>query len=107
MLAGSSFARTLNVLRGLQVVHLLVFVVYGPGQHDRMKLVPYAITSLLHGARPKRRAVVARSTGSMSDEASTRLPAPNALADGLRSTVDSCRAELEREKRSVTDPSGG
>jgi hypothetical protein len=38
----------------------------GPGQYDRMKLVPYAITSLLHAARPKLRAVPARSTGSMS-----------------------------------------
>jgi hypothetical protein len=44
----------------------------GPGQYDRMKLVPYAITSLLHAARPKLRAVPARSTGSMSTKWSTR-----------------------------------
>jgi hypothetical protein len=44
----------------------------GPGQYDRMKLVPYAITSLLHAARPKLRAVPARSTGSMSTTWSTR-----------------------------------
>jgi UDP-glucose 4-epimerase len=43
----------MHALHGLQVVHLRVFMVYGPGQHDRTKLIPYVITSLLQGERPK------------------------------------------------------
>jgi UDP-glucose 4-epimerase len=48
-----SFARMLHALHGLQVVNLRIFMVYGPGQHDRTKLVPYVITSLLRSERPK------------------------------------------------------
>jgi UDP-glucose 4-epimerase len=52
-LAAGSFSRMLHALHGLQVVHLRIFMVYGPGQSDRTKLVPYVITSLLQGDRPK------------------------------------------------------
>lgn len=52
-LAAGSFARMLHALHGVQVVNLRVFMVYGPGQHDRTKLVPYVITSLLHSEPPK------------------------------------------------------
>jgi UDP-glucose 4-epimerase len=52
-LAVGSFARMLHALHGLQVVNLRIFMVYGPGQHDRTKLVPYVITSLLRGERPR------------------------------------------------------
>ena len=50
-LAVGSFARMLHALHGLQVVNLRIFMVYGPGQHDRTKLVPYVITSLLQAER--------------------------------------------------------
>jgi nucleoside-diphosphate-sugar epimerase len=52
-LAVGSFARMLHALHGLRVVNLRVFMVYGPGQHDRTKLVPYVVTSLLQYERPK------------------------------------------------------
>ena len=52
-LAVGSFARMLHALHGLPVVNLRVFMAYGPGQHDRSKLVPYVITSLLRGTRPE------------------------------------------------------
>jgi UDP-glucose 4-epimerase len=52
-LAVGSFGRMLHALHGLQVVHLRVFMVYGPGQYDRAKLVPYVITSLLQAERPR------------------------------------------------------
>ena len=52
-LAVGSFARMLHALHGLQVVNLRIFMVYGPGQHDRTKLVPYVITSLLQAERPR------------------------------------------------------
>jgi nucleoside-diphosphate-sugar epimerase len=42
-----------HALYDLCVVNLRVFMVYGPGQPDVKKLVPYVITSLLHGEKPK------------------------------------------------------
>lgn len=52
-LAVGSFARMLHALHELHVVNLRIFMVYGPGQHDRTKLVPYVITSLLRAERPR------------------------------------------------------
>jgi nucleoside-diphosphate-sugar epimerase len=171
-LAAGSFARMLHALHGLQVVHLRVFMVYGPGQHDRTKLVPYVITSLLKGERPKLssgtrpvdwvyvddvvdafvaaasrddlagasldvgsgelvtiRAIVDRiveTVGAGVEPDFGALPerpleivraadvertkvllgwqARTTLADGLRSTVDSYRGELEREEQLAQDP---
>jgi UDP-glucose 4-epimerase len=40
-------------LHELPVVNLRVFMVYGPGQSDQTKLVPYVVTSLLRGEPPK------------------------------------------------------
>ena len=37
----------------LPVVHLRIFMVYGPGQRDLGKLVPYVTTSLLRGETPE------------------------------------------------------
>ena len=51
--AASSFGRMLAALHELPVVNLRVFMVYGPGQRDHTKLVPYVITSFLRGERPK------------------------------------------------------
>jgi nucleoside-diphosphate-sugar epimerase len=174
-LAVSSFARMLHALHGLRVVHLRVFMVYGPGQHDRTKLVPYTITSLLNAARPKLssgaravdwvyvddvvdafvaaasrddlagasldvgtgelvtiRGIVDRIVetvgtavepdfGALPDRPLEIVRAANVertkqllgwqprttLADGLRSTVNWYRAELEREQRSAPGPAGG
>ena len=49
----SAYGRMFNALFGLSVVNLRVFMVYGPGQPDVNKLVPYVITSLLRGDKPK------------------------------------------------------
>jgi UDP-glucose 4-epimerase len=173
-LAVGSFARMLHALHGLQVVNLRIFMVYGPGQHDRTKLVPYVITSLLQAARPKLssgtrpvdwiyvddvvdafvtassrddlagasldvgtgklvtiRAIVEQiveTVGTGVEPAFGALPERpleivrvadvertkdllgwqprTTLTEGLRSTVDWYRAEVEREKRSVPDPPG-
>ena len=51
--AASSFGRMFVALNGLPVVNLRPFAVYGPGQVDETKLVPYVVTSLLRGERPK------------------------------------------------------
>jgi UDP-glucose 4-epimerase len=47
------YGRLFHALYGLSVVHLRVFMVYGPGQRDLRKLVPYVTVSLLRGRAPK------------------------------------------------------
>jgi UDP-glucose 4-epimerase len=48
-----AYARHFQALYELPVVHLRVFMVYGPGQLDLRKLVPYVTVSLLRGDAPK------------------------------------------------------
>jgi nucleoside-diphosphate-sugar epimerase len=48
-----AYARHFQALHDLPVVHLRVFMVYGPGQLDLHKLVPYVTVSLLRGVAPK------------------------------------------------------
>lgn len=173
-LAVGSFARMLHALHGLQVVNLRVFMVYGPGQHDRTRLVPYVITSLLQAERPRlssgtrpvdwvyvddvvdafitassrddlagasvdvgtgelvtigaivERIVETVGTGVEPDFGALperpleivrvadvertkhllRWQPRTTLTEGLRSTVDWYRAELERDELSVPDPPG-
>jgi UDP-glucose 4-epimerase len=51
--AALTYARMFRALYELSVVHLRVFMVYGPGQRDLRKLVPYVTTSLLRGEAPE------------------------------------------------------
>jgi UDP-glucose 4-epimerase len=51
--ASSAYARMFHALYQLPVVILRVFMVYGPGQWDVRKLIPYVILSLLRGEAPK------------------------------------------------------
>ena len=51
--AASAYARMFHALFQLPVVLLRVFMVYGPGQRDLRKLVPYVTLSLLRGEAPK------------------------------------------------------
>jgi UDP-glucose 4-epimerase len=48
-----AYARHFAALHELPVVHLRVFMVYGPGQLDLRKLVPYVTVSLLRGEAPR------------------------------------------------------
>jgi UDP-glucose 4-epimerase len=48
-----AYARHFQALHELPVVHLRVFMVYGPGQLDLRKLVPNVTVSLLRGEAPK------------------------------------------------------
>ena len=50
--AASSYARMCNALFQTPVTIARVFMVYGPGQKDIRKLVPYTILSLLNGKSP-------------------------------------------------------
>jgi UDP-glucose 4-epimerase len=51
--AASAYSQLFDQLYGLPVVNLRVFMVYGPGQWDGTKLVPYVISSLLRGEGPR------------------------------------------------------
>ena len=51
--AASGYARMFHALYGLRVVIARVFMVYGPDQKDRKKLIPYVIDSLLKGESPR------------------------------------------------------
>jgi UDP-glucose 4-epimerase len=51
--AASDYARMFHALYGFPVAIARVFMVYGPGQQDETKLVPYVIRSLLSGEAPK------------------------------------------------------
>lgn len=51
--ASSSYARMFHALYSTPVVTARLFMVYGPDQKDRMKLVPYVTLSLLRGELPR------------------------------------------------------
>jgi UDP-glucose 4-epimerase len=51
--ATTAYARLFDQLYCLPIVNLRVFMVYGPGQRDGTKLVPYVINSLLRGEGPE------------------------------------------------------
>lgn len=51
--AASSYARMFRALYGTPVVLLRFFMVYGPGQADEKKLVPYVIRALLDDRAPE------------------------------------------------------
>jgi nucleoside-diphosphate-sugar epimerase len=50
--AASTYARMFHALYDLPLVHLRIFMVYGPGQRDTTKLIPYVTTALLRGEQP-------------------------------------------------------
>lgn len=51
--ASSGYARMFNELYQTSVNTARIFMVYGPGQKDLNKLIPYVILSLLRGEAPK------------------------------------------------------
>lgn len=51
--ASSSYARMFHALYRTPVVMTRLFMVYGPGQKDVTKLIPYVTLSLLNGQSPK------------------------------------------------------
>jgi nucleoside-diphosphate-sugar epimerase len=51
--ASSSYGRMFHKLYGLPVVNLRTYMVYGPGQRDGMKLIPYVARALQRGEPPQ------------------------------------------------------
>lgn len=50
--ASAAYGRMFNLLYGVPVTSARVFMVYGPGQQDLTKLVPYTVRCLLRGEAP-------------------------------------------------------
>ena len=50
--AAGVYGEMFHALYNLPFVHLRVFMVYGPGQKDVSKLIPYSILSMLQGKSP-------------------------------------------------------
>jgi len=51
--SASGYARMFRALYQTQVVIVKIFMVYGPGQSDQTKLIPYVTRSLLQGDIPR------------------------------------------------------
>ena len=51
--AAASYAKMFHALYDFPVVHLRVFMVYGPAQQDLRKLIPYVILESLQGRTPE------------------------------------------------------
>jgi nucleoside-diphosphate-sugar epimerase len=51
--ASGAYARMFHALYGVPIVILRIFMVYGPGQQDVQKLIPYATLSMLKGESPQ------------------------------------------------------
>lgn len=51
-MASTLYGKMFYFLYNLPVVMLRIFMVYGPGQYDLTKLIPYTITILLNGKSP-------------------------------------------------------
>ena len=100
----------------LEVVHLQIFMVYGPGQRDEKKLVPYLITSLLDGQHVETSSgtrlvdwvfiddVVEGIVRCMRVEQAPEVPVP--LGTGRLSSVAEVVATIHRLVGSSVDGSG-
>ncbi|MCS7006814.1 MAG: SDR family NAD(P)-dependent oxidoreductase [Thermoleophilia bacterium] len=81
------FARMLHALHGLRIAHLRVFMVFGPGQRDRTKLIPYVTTSLLRGVTPKLSSGTRLVDWIYVDDAVDALLAASTKVDDLAGTA--------------------
>lgn len=51
--AAAGYSKMFHHLYGVDTVNLRIFMVYGPGQWDGTKLIPYVISSILRGESPR------------------------------------------------------
>ncbi len=109
--AAALYGSLFRNLYGLEVVHLRIHMVYGPGQRDLSKLVPSVIASALAGRPPEvasgRRRVDWIYVADVVDAivaAATVDPAPGVTVDVGTGTLHSVREVVEQIVRAV-DPS--
>jgi UDP-glucose 4-epimerase len=87
-LAAGVYARMFRTLYGTPSVWLRIFMVYGPGQSDHTKLVPYSVLSLLNGEAPELRSGARRVDWIYIEDVVDALIA-TALTSGVEgSTLD-------------------
>jgi len=104
--AASAYGRMFHALYGTPVVILRLFMVYGPGQQDLRKLVPYVILSLLKGETPRLSSGVRKADWIFVDDVVAGYLAAIA-ANGLEgSTVDLGTGRLESVRTIVEELCG-
>jgi nucleoside-diphosphate-sugar epimerase len=87
--AASAYARMFHALYATPVALARIFMVYGPGQQDLLKLVPYVALSLLRGESPR------LSSGQRPvDWIYVEDVVNGLLAMGLAPGIDGCTLDL-------------
>lgn len=86
--AAGAYGRMFHSLHGVPVVMLRIFMVYGPGQRDESKLVPYVITSLLRGQSPELSSGTRLVDWVYVDDVVDALIASTATEQALGETLD-------------------
>ena len=86
--ASSGYARMFRALYQLDVVTLRVFMVYGPGQGDLKKLIPYVTLALLRGESPKLSSGQRQVDWIYVDDVVEGFVAAAEANDGIGQTVD-------------------
>lgn len=87
-LASSTYGRMFYSLYGLPVVILHLFMVYGPGQRDTKKLVPYVTLSVLKDERPSLMSGIRRVDWIYIDDVVEGLVASAQADKALGQTID-------------------
>jgi nucleoside-diphosphate-sugar epimerase len=87
--AASAYGRMFHSLYRTPVATLRLFMVYGPGQQDVKKLVPYVTLSLLEGRAPELSSGVRRVDWIYVDDV-----VDGYLAAALSPAVDGCTIDL-------------
>ena len=101
--AASSYARMCHTLYHLPVVLLRIFMVYGPGQRDLRKLVPYVTLSLLRGEAPRLSSGIRRVDWVYVDDVIEALVAAGQAPDVEGKTIDVGSGRLVGVRDVVTE----
>ena len=92
-----------HTLYHLPVVLLRIFMVYGPGQRDLRKLVPYVTLSLLRGEAPKLSSGIRRVDWVYVDDVIEALVAAGQAPDVEGKTIDVGSGRLVGVRDVVTE----
>jgi nucleoside-diphosphate-sugar epimerase len=101
--AASAYGRMFHALYDTPVVILRLFMVYGPGQQDLRKLVPYVILSLLKGEKPQFSSGARKADWIFVDDVVAGYLAATAAIGLEGSTVDLGTGRLESVRTVVEE----
>lgn len=112
-----AYAQMFHALYGTPVVYTRIGMVYGPGQRDLNKLVPYATLALLRGQAPKLSSGTRRADWSYVEDIADALvaaatapgvfEAPIELGAGVLTSVRDVVLELQRLIPNSPEPAFG